>query len=70
MKVELVPLTYIRQPEYWGIQVIGKLPDGPVTAVTGPYQVVLVLTGKMGTKGIEVMGREKSKKISLPPKLK
>jgi hypothetical protein len=23
MKVELVPLTYIRQPEYWGIEVIG-----------------------------------------------
>ena len=70
MSVELVPVTYVRQPEYWGIQIISKLPDGPVATVTGPYQVVLVLNSAMGTKGIEVMGREKSKKIDLPLKLK
>ena len=28
MQVNLVPLVYVRQPEYWGIEVTGCLPGG------------------------------------------
>ena len=28
MQVDLVPLVYIQQPEYWGIEVVGCLPGG------------------------------------------
>jgi len=28
MGVSLVPLIYVKQPEYWGIEVIGTLPGG------------------------------------------
>jgi hypothetical protein len=28
MSVDLSPLVYIRQPEYWGIEVVGRLRGG------------------------------------------
>ncbi len=63
MKVDLVPLVYIRQPEYWGIEVIGCLPGGIGLPATEPYTVVLPLNGTIGTKGVEVIGANKSQKI-------
>jgi hypothetical protein len=67
MEVYLKPLTYEREkmPEYWGIEVIGCLPGFGLPAFA-PYTVTLSLEGIRGTKGIEVLGAKKSKKIKLP----
>jgi hypothetical protein len=67
MQVHLSPLIYIRQPEYWGIEVIGTL-SGIGLPATAPYQVFIPLEGIIGTKGIEVIGATKRKKINVPSK--
>jgi hypothetical protein len=67
MKVNLIPLVYIRQPEYWGIEVIGSLPGGIGLPATAPYIASLSLNGTVGTQGIEVIGATRSEQISVPP---
>ena len=69
MIVDLSPMIYIRRPEYWGIEVIGRLPciGLPTTA---PYTVSIPLDGITGTKGIEVIGANRKQKIVVPPKVK
>jgi hypothetical protein len=67
MEVHLSPLIYIRKPEYWGIEVIGTLPGIGLPALA-PYHVSIPLDGITGTKGIEVIGATKRKKINVPPK--
>ena len=57
--VRLDPLVYFRQPEYWGIQVIGCMPEMGATVMT-PYTARLELTGSMGTLGIEVIGADRA----------
>lgn len=68
MKVELVPLVYIRRPEYWGIEVVGS-PRGAaiqaMPAVMTPYTVELDLAGVTGTVGIEVIGANGTEQIPL-----
>jgi hypothetical protein len=64
MHVHLSPLIYIRQPEYWGIEVIGTL-SGIGLPVTAPYHVFISLEGITGTKGIEVLGATIKKKIDI-----
>jgi hypothetical protein len=66
MKVDLVPLVYIQQPEYWGIEVVGCLPGIGLPA-TAPFKISLNLAGVTGTKGIEVIGAHKHQKIKVPP---
>jgi hypothetical protein len=66
MKVDLVPLVYIQQPEYWGIEVVGCLPGIGLPA-TAPYRISLNLAGVMGTKGIEVIGANTRQTIQVPP---
>ena len=66
MRVQLVPLIYIKRPEFWGIEVVGILPGIGLPA-TAPYTVSLPLDGILGTKGIEVIGATKRKKIYVPP---
>ena len=65
MEVSLVPLVYIQQPDYWGIEVVGCLPEIGLPA-TAPYVVRLELAGTMGTQGIEVLGANRSEKIDIP----
>ena len=65
MTVRLSPLIYIRQPEYWGIEVVGSLPGFCLTALA-PYTVSIPLAGITGTKGIEVIGANKKQKIVVP----
>lgn len=67
MQVDLVPLIYIRQPEYWGIEVIGCLPEVGLPAV-GDYVAKLDLEGTIGTRGVEVIGASRSQKIDIPAK--
>jgi len=66
MSVDLVPLVYIRQPEYWGIEVVGCLPGIGLPA-TAQYTVFLSLNGVTGTEGIEVIGATRSEKRNIPP---
>jgi hypothetical protein len=65
MQVNLVPLVYIRQPEYWGIEATGCLPGVGLPAVAD-YVVKLDLEGTIGTCGIEVIGADHSEKIDIP----
>ncbi len=66
MTVHLAPRTYVRQPEYWEIEVIGVLTGIGLPAV-GPYSVSLPLDGITGTKGIEVVGASRRQQIEVPP---
>jgi hypothetical protein len=63
MRVNLEPLVYVRQPEYWGIEVVGYLPDIRLPAIV-PYSVSIPLEGIQGTKGVEVIGATRSKLLS------
>ena len=65
MKVELVPLIYIAQPDYWGIEVIG-CQSGIGLPVLVPYSTVLEVTHVVGRRGIEVIGATTSEKIEVP----
>src|SRR5437016_3172361 len=60
MRVELHPLIYIRQPEYWGIEVVGCL-TGIGLPVEVPYHVSMDISHVRGTKGIEVIGAHSRK---------
>lgn len=64
MDVELVPVTYIRQPEYWRIEVVGSLRGIGLPALA-PYTVSIPLVGFIGTKGIEVGGATRSQQFNL-----
>lgn len=66
MEVGLEPLVYIRQPEYWGIEVVGHLPGGIGLPVVTPYTVSIPLSGIMGTRGVEVIGGTRSEKMDVP----
>ncbi|UBU12744.1 hypothetical protein [Nonomuraea gerenzanensis] len=65
MTVTLSPLVYVKQPEYWGIEVVGTLPGIGLPA-TAPYTVALPLDGILGTKGIEVIGAGNRKTFDVP----
>jgi len=66
MRVDLVPLAYIRQPDYWGIEVVGCLPGIGLPA-TAPYAISLPLAGHIGTAGIEVIGASEHQQIQVSP---
>ena len=65
MQVTLNPLRYERQPEYWGIEVVGYIPPVGQPAIV-PYAVELSLAGISGTMGIEVIGAGRTERIGLP----
>ena len=65
MTVELRPLIYIVQPDYWGIEVVG-CQNGIGLPKTAPYSVALDITHFRGKKGIEVIGSSGNKKINVP----
>jgi hypothetical protein len=68
MQVDLVPLVYIQQPEYWGIEVVGCLPGGIGLPATAPYTAWINLSAITGTEGIEVIGATRSERLEVPPK--
>ena len=67
MQVQLVPLVFIRQPEYWGIEVVGSLPGGIGLPALAPYEVSLPLAGFLGTRGIEVIGASRVQRFDISP---
>jgi hypothetical protein len=66
MEVELSPFVYIRQPEYWEIEVLGRLRGVGLPALA-PYTVSLRLAGVTGTKGVEVVGATRRARFDIPP---
>jgi hypothetical protein len=66
MQVELVPSVFVRQPEYWTIEVVGSLRGIGLPAVA-PYKVSIPLAGIIGTKGIEVVGATRSERFDIFP---
>lgn len=64
MKVDLVPRVYVRQPDYWGIEVIGRLP-GIGLPTLAPYTTSIPLDGIRGTEGIEVIGATRSQSVRI-----
>jgi hypothetical protein len=67
MEVELVPLVYVRQPEYRGIEVVGRLRGGVGLPALAPYTVSISLAGVTGTEGVEVLGATRSELVDVPP---
>ena len=65
MEVRLVPLFYLKCPEYWGIEVIGCLSDGICIPTLGSYEMTIPLAGITGYKGIEVIGAKNRKKLDV-----
>ena len=65
MRVRLIARTYITQPKYWGIDVVGCYPGVIGLPAVGRYNVTLPLYGSMGIKGIEIIGKSKSFKRGL-----
>jgi hypothetical protein len=66
MQVDLMPLIYIRQPDYWEIEVVGCL-RGIGLPVLTPYTVSLPLDGVRGVYGVEVVGATRRKRLDVPP---
>ena len=64
MDVELVPVVYIQQPEYWAIEVVGSLRGIGLPALA-PYAVSIPLAGIIGTRGIEVVGATRSQRFDI-----
>jgi heat shock protein HslJ len=62
--VELVPLVYIRQPVFWGIEVTG-CSSGIGLPAFMPYTATYDFTGTMGTCGIEVIGTTRRQQFDL-----
>ncbi|HEY0331882.1 MAG TPA: hypothetical protein VGC77_22635 [Rhodopseudomonas sp.] len=64
MTVELVPLVYVKRPDFWGIEVVAAQ-RGIGIPLEVPYSVVLEISNVLGTAGIEVIGATKSEKIKV-----
>ncbi len=65
LEVVLSPVMYIRQPEYWEIDVRGCA-RGIGLPVLTPYTASLRLGGTIGTRGIEVVGANQRVRIDVP----
>jgi hypothetical protein len=65
MRVELVPLVYIRQPEYWEVEVVGSL-RGAGLAGPAPYTESLEVTATIGTRGLQVVGASTAERFDVP----
>ncbi|MDQ3700330.1 MAG: hypothetical protein M3442_05350 [Chloroflexota bacterium] len=63
MEVDLEPVVYVRQPEYWEIEVLGRLRGATGLTAVAPYTVSLSLGGAMGSIGVEVLGATSAKRI-------
>ena len=64
VRVTLVPLTYVKQPAYWGIVVTG-CSSGVGLPVLTPYTVTADVTSTVGSCGIQVIGATRSRQIDL-----
>jgi hypothetical protein len=66
MTVRLSPAVYIRQPEYWEIEVTGGLSGSGIPTKT-PYSVRMPLDSALGSRGIQVVGANRTERFDVPP---
>ncbi len=60
MRVSLEPLIYLTCPEYWRIEVVGRLPEGFCQRGMKPYTETISLEGLVGSAGVEIAGSNKT----------
>jgi hypothetical protein len=65
MSVDFSPLVHTTRPEYWGIEVVGRLRGGILLPSEVPYETSLPLSGITGTRGVEVIGATHSEKLEI-----
>lgn len=63
--VKLQPVKYVVRPEYWRIDVLWDRADAIFQSLNSYEAPPLDLTGVTGTKGIEVVGKDRSEKIDV-----
>jgi hypothetical protein len=62
--VKLVPATYVVRPAYWKISVLWNDANAIFQSVT-PFEISISLDSICGTQGVEIIGKNRSEKISL-----
>jgi hypothetical protein len=67
MQVSLDPLYYFDTPDYWGIEVVGRLPGGICLNKIKTFTEAILINGITGNKGIEVIGATMNLLIDVPP---
>lgn len=65
-RVELIPLVYVRRPEYWEIEVVARIPGPICLPQVRTFTETLPLDGILGTYGIEVVGATRRERIKVP----
>ena len=65
MVVSFSPYIYIRQPEYWEIEVVGTQ-NGIGLPRTAPFEHAEDVTASLGTKGVDVIGSNQTIRVALP----
>lgn len=65
LRVTLEPWTYDERPEFWVIEVVGRL-SGLGMAAMVDYSIALPLDAIAGSAGIEVVGASKSERRLVP----
>jgi hypothetical protein len=65
MDVRLVPRIYIDCPEYWAIELTGTLHGGFCLEAVKPYAVTLSLAGVTGSRGIELVGGNRTQRFDV-----
>ena len=66
VRVELIPVVYIQQPEYWEIEVVAFMPGPICLPEVRKYTETIPLDGILGTAGIEVVGATRRERICVP----
>ena len=67
ISVRLTPYVYVKQPDYWQIEVTGCMEGGICLPVVKPYSVTISLGNILGKKGIEVIGSNNTVRRDVPP---
>lgn len=66
LRVTLEPLFYRETPDFWAIEVVGRLTASGLPALVD-FCVALPLQSVQGCKGIEIIGATKSERRVLTP---
>jgi len=66
LRVSLEPFTYRERPDFWVIEVVGRLVGRGLPALVD-YCAALPLEGIQGCRGIEIVGATKSERRVLSP---
>jgi hypothetical protein len=62
LEVRFMPRRYVKQPDYWGITVMG-VPTGDMSRPSGVYEASTSVTGTLGSQGVEVIGATRTLKL-------